>query len=143
MASETATALASAALSSRPRSADPLVREERLGAQPLCCTIKEAMRESNSSRGTIYAAAQRGDLRLLKRGRRTLVLYDDLRRWIDSWDTYVPRRVGVRKVTNPPAAIPKKVRTAAARDRAVAAKKERSSLKEIDRKVHAAQRAAS
>lgn len=99
MASELKTASSS---SSRHRqAADHLVRSPHPDNDSAVrvVTILEAMALSNSSRGTVYAAAARGDLRLLKRGRRTLIRLDDLKSWIDGWPPYVPHRVGVRKVT--------------------------------------------
>jgi excisionase family DNA binding protein len=45
--------------------------------------IKDVIRNTSLSRATIYRAIGRGDLRAVKRGRRTLILADELARFID------------------------------------------------------------
>jgi excisionase family DNA binding protein len=49
---------------------------------PLACTITQACAVTCTSRTTLYQAIRTGELRAVKRGRRTLVLMDDLRGWI-------------------------------------------------------------
>ena len=51
---------------------------------PLAVTISEACNVARSSRSEIYAAILRGELRALKRGRKTLILMSDLRAWVEA-----------------------------------------------------------
>ena len=51
--------------------------------EPIAVTILEACKASRSSRTTLYAAIGNGDLRAIKRGRKTLILMSDLRAWIE------------------------------------------------------------
>ena len=46
--------------------------------------INEACGASRCGRTTIYDAIKRGELRALKRGKSTLILESDLRRWLES-----------------------------------------------------------
>ena len=55
--------------------------------EPLALTIPQAATAAAVGRTTIYEALKSGDLRAVKRGRRTLVLLADLRAWLS------PRRV--------------------------------------------------
>jgi len=47
-------------------------------------TIPEACSLTHTGRTSLYVAIRSGDLRAVKRGRRTLVLDEDLRRWVQS-----------------------------------------------------------
>jgi excisionase family DNA binding protein len=49
----------------------------------LAYSIEEACAITSTGRTALYDAIKKGQLRAIKRGRRTLVLADDLRAWID------------------------------------------------------------
>jgi excisionase family DNA binding protein len=50
----------------------------------LAYSIPQACLMAGAGRTSLYQAIQSGALRAVKRGRRTLVLEDDLRRWLQS-----------------------------------------------------------
>ena len=53
-------------------------------AAPYAYTISQTAQVSALSRSEIYRAINRGDLIARKRGKRTLILAQDLQRWLDS-----------------------------------------------------------
>lgn len=55
---------------------------------PIAFTIREAATTSRVSRSEIYAALKRGDLAAKKRGRRTLILRDELQRFMAGLPAY-------------------------------------------------------
>ena len=57
---------------------------------PLAYSIAEACSVARAGRTALYEAIRAGELRAVKRGRRTLVLADDLRDWLDNLPTVKP-----------------------------------------------------
>ena len=51
---------------------------------PLAFSVAEACAAARIGRTSLYEAIRKGELRALKRGRRTIVLADDLRRYLES-----------------------------------------------------------
>ena len=52
--------------------------------EPLAVSIPEAARLSGCGRSTLYAEISRGNLKIRKVGRRTIIAMDDLRAWLAS-----------------------------------------------------------
>jgi hypothetical protein len=60
-------------------------------AQKLAYSIPEASALSGRSRADIYRALNARELAAKKRGRRTIILADELRRWLSALKPYEPR----------------------------------------------------
>jgi excisionase family DNA binding protein len=54
---------------------------------PFAFSVSEACNVARAGRTALYEAISAGELRAVKRGRRTLVLADDLRRWLENLPT--------------------------------------------------------
>ena len=55
-----------------------------MNSEPLAYTIAEAVKAAAVSRTELYRAVGRGELVLRKRGKRSIILADELRRWLAS-----------------------------------------------------------
>ena len=61
---------------------------------PMAYTVAEAAIVAKSSRTSVYLALARGDLRAVKRGRKTLIFARELQRWVASLVPYRSRPNG-------------------------------------------------
>ena len=59
---------------------------------PLAYSIAEACAVGRTGRTALYEVIRKGDLRAIKRGRRTLILVDDLRQWLEGLPALSARR---------------------------------------------------
>jgi excisionase family DNA binding protein len=57
----------------------------------LAHSIPDACSIARTGRTSLYEAIRSGALRAVKRGRRTLILDDDLRRWVQSLPSVAPK----------------------------------------------------
>jgi excisionase family DNA binding protein len=60
---------------------------------PLAYSIAEACAVARAGRTAIYQAIREGALIARKRGRKTLILPDDLRRWVEDHPTVEPKQL--------------------------------------------------
>ena len=58
---------------------------------PLAYSVAEACAVARAGRTAIYEAIRCGALRARKRGRKTLILPDDLRRWVEGHPALEPK----------------------------------------------------
>ena len=64
---------------------------------PLAYSIAEACTLARAGRTALYEAIRSGALRAVKRGRRTLVLADDLRRYLESLPAVEPNTTEMKR----------------------------------------------
>jgi len=65
--------------------------ERLLMDTPLAYSIAEACSAACAGRTVLYEAIRSGALRAVKRGRRTIVLADDLRHYLENLPVVVPK----------------------------------------------------
>jgi excisionase family DNA binding protein len=59
---------------------------------PMALTVLEACKISKVGRSKLYIAVQTGALRARKLGKKTLILPEDLQRWLADLPHYEPKR---------------------------------------------------
>jgi excisionase family DNA binding protein len=74
---------------------------------PAAYTIAEACAVAGIRRTTLYKEIRSGDLRAVKIGGRTVILVNDLRRWLDGRPPIIPKPRGlVRNCSDGSEAVP-------------------------------------
>lgn len=61
-----------------------------MDTEPLAHTIPQACKIAATSRTELYRAIGRGELTLRKRGKRSLILATELRRWVEALPAATP-----------------------------------------------------
>ena len=73
----------------------------------LAFTIAEACAVAGIRKTTLYKEIHSGDLRAVKIGGRTVILVDDLRRWLDGRPPIIPEPLRlIRNCSDGPEAVP-------------------------------------
>ncbi|WP_369721167.1 helix-turn-helix domain-containing protein [Bradyrhizobium sp. LLZ17] len=67
---------------------------------PIVHTIPETCTRAKVGRTVVYEAIRSGALRAVKRGRRTLILDEDLRQWVHSFPPLEPKALVRRLDSN-------------------------------------------
>jgi excisionase family DNA binding protein len=60
--------------------------------EPLAFSVAEACSAARIGRTSLYEAIRCGKLRAVKHAKRTLILSEDLRRWLESLPAVEPKR---------------------------------------------------
>jgi excisionase family DNA binding protein len=70
----------------------PVLGGEANMSSPLAYSVLEACEAARVGRTSLYEAIRAGELRAVKHAKRTLILGDDLRRWLESLPVINPKR---------------------------------------------------
>jgi len=62
--------------------------------EQLAFSVAKACKLADIGRTSLYAAIAAGELEAVKHGRRTLILAEDLRRWLQSLPAVQPKKGG-------------------------------------------------